>query len=179
MVLYKRCNRVHCWLLGSLWIVSAKEFLEVLMENISKIIEVMPKIASRKAKDRTEEIKHQYHQSILVQSVYKAALTTGQIVAVKRLNMSNSSDIPASNRKSSKNVIHVLTKVKHRNIIRLYGFCSIKGFMYLVYENVEKGSLGNVLYGLKGKAELDWGRRVKIVQGVAHAIAYLYHDCFP
>jgi serine/threonine protein kinase len=112
-------------------------------------------------------------------SVYKAALTTGQIVAVKRLNMSDSSDIPAASRKSFENEICVLTEVRHRNIIRLYGFCSIRGCMYLVYEYVERGSLGNVLYGVGGKAELNWGRRVKIVQGVAHAIAYLHHDCTP
>jgi serine/threonine protein kinase len=93
--------------------------------------------------------------------------------------MSDSSDIPAASRKSFENEIRVLTEVRHRNIIRLYGFCSIRGCMYLVYEYVEKGSLGNVLYGLKGKAELDWSRRVKIVQGVAHAIAYLHHDCSP
>jgi hypothetical protein len=38
--------------------------------------------------------------------------------------------------------------------------------MYLVYEYVEKGSLRNVLYGVEGKTELDWSRRVKILQGV-------------
>jgi len=71
----------------------------------------------------------------------------------------------------------MLTEVRHRNIIKLYGFRSIRGCTYLVYEYVEKGSLGNVLHGVEGKAELDWGRRLKIVQGVAHAIAYLHHDC--
>ncbi|KAF5482464.1 hypothetical protein F2P56_003034 [Juglans regia] len=57
--------------------------------------------------------------------------------------------------------------------------CSIKGCIYLVYEYVERGSLGKVLYGVNEKVELDWGTRVNIVQGVAHAIAYLHHDCFP
>ncbi|KAG6724417.1 hypothetical protein I3842_03G258300 [Carya illinoinensis] len=68
-------------------------------------------------------------------SVYRAALSTGQIVAVKRLKMSDSSDIPAASRQT------------FENEIRLYGFCSIRGCMYLVYEYVERGSLGNVLYG--------------------------------
>ena len=112
-------------------------------------------------------------------SVYKAALKAGQIVAVKRFNMSDSSGILVANRKSFENEIHMLTEVKHRNIIKLCGFRAVRGCMYLVYEYVEKGSLGNLLYGVGGNAELDWGRRLKIVQGMAHAIAYLHHDCTP
>uniref|UniRef100_A0A5B6YKQ3 non-specific serine/threonine protein kinase n=1 Tax=Davidia involucrata TaxID=16924 RepID=A0A5B6YKQ3_DAVIN len=108
-------------------------------------------------------------------SVYKAVLPTGQTVAVKRLNMSDSSDIPTTNRSSFENEIQTLTEVRHRNIIKLYGFCSMKGCMYLVYEYVLRGSLGKVLNG----EELGWGTRVKIVQGVAHALAYLHHDCSP
>ncbi|XP_059431795.1 MDIS1-interacting receptor like kinase 2-like [Corylus avellana] len=112
-------------------------------------------------------------------SVYKTALSTGQIVAIKRFNMSQSSSILVANHKSFENEIHMLTEVRHRNIIKLYGFRASRWCIYLVYEYVEKGSLGNVLYGVEGNAELDWGRRVKIVQGVAHAIAYLHHDCSP
>ena len=111
--------------------------------------------------------------------VYRVALPTGQIVAGKRLNMSDSTDIPAANRQSFETEIRVLTEVRHRNIIKLYGFCSMRGYMYLVYEYVERGSLGNALYGLEGKAELNWDTRVRIVQGVAHAVAYLHHDCSP
>ena len=112
-------------------------------------------------------------------SVYKAVLPTGQVVAVKRLNISDSSDIPTINRRSFENEIRTLTEVRHRHIIKLYGFCSWKRCLFLVYEYVERGSLRNVLYGVEGAAELGWSTRVKIVQGVAHAMAYLHHDCFP
>ncbi|KAJ0052760.1 hypothetical protein Pint_01676 [Pistacia integerrima] len=111
--------------------------------------------------------------------VYKALLPTGQMVAVKKLSMSDTSDVPLSNRQSFENEIRVLTDVRHRNIIKLHGFCSKRGCMYLVYEYVKRGNLRTVLYGLEGKVELDWAARVKIVQGVAHAIAYLHHDCSP
>ena len=70
-----------------------------------------------------------------------------------------------------------MTEVRHRNIIKLYGFCCRKGRLYLVYEYVEWGSLRKVLYGVEGELELGWAKRVKIVQGVAHAIAYLHNDC--
>ncbi|KAJ1385656.1 Serine-threonine/tyrosine-protein kinase, catalytic domain [Sesbania bispinosa] len=107
-------------------------------------------------------------------SVYKAELPTGLVVAVKRLNISDSDDIPTVNRQSFLNEIKTLTGARHRNIIKLYGFCSRRKQMFLVYEYVNKGSLGKVLYGEEGKLELSWATRVKIVQGIVHAISYLH-----
>ncbi|KAF8041651.1 hypothetical protein BT93_A0293 [Corymbia citriodora subsp. variegata] len=95
--------------------------------------------------------------------VYKNVLASGQIVAVKKLNAPECSNIQAINRQSFENEIHVLTEVRHRNVIKLHGFCSMRGCIYLVYEFVERGSLAKVLYGGIGAAELDWGTRVKIV----------------
>ncbi|KAK3444542.1 hypothetical protein EUGRSUZ_A01353, partial [Eucalyptus grandis] len=112
-------------------------------------------------------------------SIYKAVLPSSQIVAVKKLNAPESGNVPAVNHQSFENEIHVLTQVRHRNVIKLHGFYSMRGCIYLVYEFVERGSLAKVLYGGTGAAELDWGTRVKIVQGVAHAIAYLHHNCSP
>ncbi|KAM1158514.1 hypothetical protein ACFX19_032355 [Malus domestica] len=112
--------------------------------------------------------------------VYKAELQSGQVVAVKRLNMSDSNDIPAINLHSFQNEIRTLTSIRHRNIIRLYGFCSRRGgCIFLLYEYLERGSLGKVLYGVEGVNELGWATRVKIVQGLAHALSYLHHDCSP
>ena len=51
--------------------------------------------------------------------------------------------------------------------------------MFLVYEYLERGSLGKALYGMEGDDELGWGTRVKIVQGLAHALSYLHNDCSP
>ncbi|RVW53660.1 MDIS1-interacting receptor like kinase 2 [Vitis vinifera] len=112
-------------------------------------------------------------------TVYKAVLPEGQIVAVKRLNMLDSRGLPATNRKSFESEIDTLRKVLHRNIIKLHGFHSRNGFMYLVYNHIERGSLGKVLYGEQGKVDLGWATRVRIVRGVAHALAYLHHDCSP
>ncbi|KAH7517433.1 hypothetical protein FEM48_Zijuj09G0064400 [Ziziphus jujuba var. spinosa] len=113
--------------------------------------------------------------------VYKAVLSSGLAVAVKRLNTEDSANIPAINRQRFENEIRTLTGVQHRNIIKLYGFISWRGCMYLVYEYVERGSLGKALYGLDKKVEdhLGWEKRIRIVQGVAHALAYLHHDCSP
>ncbi|KAB2636409.1 leucine-rich repeat receptor-like protein kinase [Pyrus ussuriensis x Pyrus communis] len=111
--------------------------------------------------------------------VYKAELQSGQVVAVKRLNTDDSYDVPAINLQSFQNEIRTLTTIRHRNIIRLYGFSTRKGCIFLLYEYLERGSLGKALYGVEGVTELGWPTRVKIVQGLACALSYLHHDCSP
>ncbi|KAK9082856.1 hypothetical protein Scep_029327 [Stephania cephalantha] len=111
--------------------------------------------------------------------IYKAMLQTGQVVAVKQLNVSNLSDILEISHRSFLNEIQILTDVRHKNIVKLYGFYSKKGCIYLVYDFVERGSLGKVLHKDAEGRLLDWATRIKIIQGVANAIAYLHHDCSP
>ncbi|KAM1383325.1 hypothetical protein COP1_035693 [Malus domestica] len=111
--------------------------------------------------------------------VYKAELESGQVVAVKRLNTEDSNDIPAINLQSFENEIRTLINIRHRNIIRLYGFCSRRGCIFLLYEYFERGSLGKSLYGVGGVTELGWATRVKILKGLAHALSYLHNDCTP
>ncbi|KAB2603852.1 LRR receptor-like serine/threonine-protein kinase [Pyrus ussuriensis x Pyrus communis] len=111
--------------------------------------------------------------------VYKAELESGQVVAVKRLNTEDSNDIPAINLQSFENEIRTLINIRHRNIIRLYGFCSRRGCIFLLYEYFERGSLGKSLYGVEGVTELGWATRVKILKGLAHALSYLHNNCSP
>ncbi|KAL1826052.1 hypothetical protein ACET3Z_012830 [Daucus carota] len=112
-------------------------------------------------------------------TVYKAKLFNGEIVAVKRLNITDSSDVLTNNRWSFENEIRTLTEVRHRNIIKLHGFCSKDNSLYLIYKFVERGSLGTLLYSDGGPSESSWDTRVRIVKGLAHALSYLHHDCSP
>lgn len=103
----------------------------------------------------------------------------GKVVAVKRLNVSDSgNNIPELSCQSFENEIRTLTEVRHRNIVKLYGFCSWRDCLYLVYEYADRGSLRKELYGVEGQTQvLGWDARVKIVQELAHAISYLHNDC--
>ncbi|XP_027349079.1 MDIS1-interacting receptor like kinase 2-like [Abrus precatorius] len=86
---------------------------------------------------------------------------------------------PAVNHHSLENEVRSLTEVRHRNIIKRSEFCSWRRQMFLAYEYVQRGSLRKVLYGEEGKLVLNRATRVKIVQGIAHAISYLHTDCSP
>jgi serine/threonine protein kinase len=80
---------------------------------------------------------------------------------------------------SFRNEIKVLTEIRHRNIIKLHGFCLHKRCMFLVYEYMERGSLFCVLNNDVEAMELDWSKRVNIIKGTAHALSYMHHECIP
>lgn len=115
-------------------------------------------------------------------SVYRADLPRGHSLAVKRLDVSETGDACwGVSEKSFENEVRALTHVRHRNIVKLHGFCATGGFMYLAYERVERGSLGKVLYraGDRSCERFDWPARLRAIRGLAHALAYLHHDCSP
>ena len=109
--------------------------------------------------------------------VYKAELPTGRVVAVKKLHSSQDGDM--ADLKAFKSEIHALTQIRHRNIVKLYGFSSFAEISFLVYEFMEKGSLRNILSNDEEAEKLDWIVRLNIVKGVAKALSYMHHDCSP
>jgi serine/threonine protein kinase len=110
-------------------------------------------------------------------NVYKAELPTGQVVAVKKLHSLQNEEM--SNLKAFTNEIHALTEIRHRNIVKLYGFCSHRLHSFLVYEFLEKGSMDNILKDNEQAGEFDWNKRVNIIKDIANALFYLHHDCSP
>ena len=104
-------------------------------------------------------------------SVYKAQLPTGEIFAVKKIHMGE--DGEQFNRE-----IHALMHIRHRNIVKLFGYCSGTQGRFLVYEYTDRGSLAASLKGNETAIELDWISRLNIVRDVAHALCYMHHDCF-
>ncbi|XP_031264674.1 MDIS1-interacting receptor like kinase 2-like [Pistacia vera] len=110
-------------------------------------------------------------------SVYRAQLSNGRVVALKKLHSLETEESTFLN--SFQNEAHVLSNLRHRNIIKLYGFCLHKKCMFLIYEYMERGSLFCVLRNDDEAIELDWSKRVNIVKNMAHALSYLHHDCTP
>ncbi|KAG0447400.1 hypothetical protein HPP92_028340 [Vanilla planifolia] len=103
--------------------------------------------------------------------VYKACQYNGKELAVKILKPSP--DVL----KDFISEIEIITKLQHKNITSLYGFCFEENTLVLVYDLLSKGSLDDNLHGLKGiKNELGWAKRFKIALGVAEALDYLHSD---
>ncbi|KAM7519758.1 hypothetical protein LguiB_018720 [Lonicera macranthoides] len=106
-------------------------------------------------------------------SVYKALLSSGNIVAVKKLH--SISDMV--DREGFLNEVRALTEIKHRNIVKLLGFCSHVRHSFLIYEYLERGSLASILSNEEEAKELDWIKRINLIKGVAHALSYMHHSC--
>ncbi|CAH1442160.1 unnamed protein product [Lactuca virosa] len=110
-------------------------------------------------------------------SVYKAKLPNGKTYALKKLHRFEAKQ-PAFNR-SFMTEIQVLTNIRHKNIVKLYGFCLHTTCNFLVYEHMGKGSLFCALIDSELAVILDWKTRVNIIKQVAHALAYMHHEYSP
>ncbi|XP_030455086.2 MDIS1-interacting receptor like kinase 2-like [Syzygium oleosum] len=110
-------------------------------------------------------------------SVYKAQLQTGETVAVKKFK--EAVEVEITSRKAFEREIHALTEARHRNIIKLYGFCSSSRYSFLVYEFLEFGSLKDLLNNEERIIAFDWNKRANVVKGVAYALSYMHHECSP
>ncbi|XP_020413739.1 MDIS1-interacting receptor like kinase 2-like [Prunus persica] len=110
-------------------------------------------------------------------SVYRANLSSGNMVAVKKLHLLHNGE--NNFQKEFFNEIRALTEIRHRNIMKLYGFCSHKRYSFLVYEYLERGCLATTLSNDHEAKELGWSKRVNIVKGLANVLSYMHHDCLP
>nr|GMD77423.1 receptor like protein kinase S.2 [Ipomoea batatas] len=66
--------------------------------------------------------------------------------------------------------------LRHRNLVRLRGWCVHDNQLFLVYDYMPNRSLDRVLFKKSEKLGLDWERRKKIVHGLAAALFYLHEQ---
>ncbi|XP_031249466.1 probable L-type lectin-domain containing receptor kinase II.1 [Pistacia vera] len=71
--------------------------------------------------------------------------------------------------------IVLMRRLRHRNLVRLLGYCRRKGELLLVYEYMPNGSLDKILYG-NLKPNLNWFQRFRIIRGVASGLLYLHEE---
>ncbi|KAI9080714.1 hypothetical protein K1719_037380 [Acacia pycnantha] len=116
-------------------------------------------------------------------SVYKGTLLHyyEKPIVVKALNLQTHGAT-----KSFVNECKALTKVRHRNLLKILTCCSsvdYKGdnFMALLFEFMPNGSLENWLSpngnGESRNLHLNFPQRLDIAIDVANALDYLHHDC--
>ncbi|GAY52486.1 hypothetical protein CUMW_142190, partial [Citrus unshiu] len=110
-------------------------------------------------------------------SVYKAELPTGEIVAVKKFHSPLPGEMACQ--QEFLNEGNALTKIRHRNIVKFYGFCSHALHSFVVYEYLEMGSLAMILSNDAAAEEFGWTKRMNAIKGVADALLYMHTNCFP
>lgn len=102
--------------------------------------------------------------------VYKGILPeTGDIVAVKRCSHNS------QGKNEFLSELSIIGTLRHRNLVRLQGWCHEKGEILLVYDLMPNGSLDKALF--EARTPLPWPHRRKVLLGVASALAYLHQEC--
>lgn len=113
--------------------------------------------------------------------VYRAELSGGEVVAVKKLNKTGKGgENDSVNRDVFAAEVETLGTIRHKSIVRLWCCCSSGDCKLLVYEYMPNGSLADALHShRKGGVLLGWPERMRIALDAAEGLSYLHHDCVP
>ncbi|CAL4892375.1 unnamed protein product [Urochloa decumbens] len=71
--------------------------------------------------------------------------------------------------------LNIISRLKHKNLVQLLGWCHDKGEFLIIYELMPNGSLDRHL----GNTErlLAWNIRYQIILGIGSALLYLHEEC--
>ncbi|KAJ4771489.1 Leucine-rich repeat protein kinase family protein [Rhynchospora pubera] len=104
--------------------------------------------------------------------VFKGHLENGDEVAVKVRSESSSQGI-----QQFLNEVDKLSRVHHKNLVSLIGYCKDGDQIALVYDYMKEGNLQDWIRG--GVRSLPWKQRLRIVYESAQGLEYLHKKCNP
>ncbi|XVE82640.1 hypothetical protein DITRI_Ditri16bG0022400 [Diplodiscus trichospermus] len=105
--------------------------------------------------------------------VHKGVLPNGKEVAVKSLKIGS-----GQGEREFQAEVEIISRVHHRHLVSLVGYCIAGGQRMLVYEFVPNKTLEHHLHG-KNLPVMDFPTRLRIALGSAKGLAYLHEDCHP
>ncbi|KAG0555018.1 hypothetical protein KC19_12G137300 [Ceratodon purpureus] len=103
--------------------------------------------------------------------VYRGVLPDGKVVAIKC-----ASNEGAQGQTEFRNELALLSRLHHRHLCALEGFCDEDGLQLLVYEFMVNGDLHQNLFG---KSSLNAAQRFEVAVGIARGLDYLHSFANP
>ncbi|KAK1290203.1 putative LRR receptor-like serine/threonine-protein kinase [Acorus calamus] len=106
--------------------------------------------------------------------VYYGKLKDGKEVAVKI-----KADISSHGTKQFENEVSLLSRIHHKNLVPLIGYCEEGNQSILVYEYMHNGTLRDHIHDNVNHKHLDWLSRLQIAEDAARGLEYLHSGCNP
>ncbi|CAM0908304.1 unnamed protein product [Alopecurus aequalis] len=104
--------------------------------------------------------------------VYKGTLENQKVVAVKKLQRMEKVDAT-----QFMNEVSILSGLKHKNLVKLEGYCVHEQEGLLCYEYLPDGTLEDRLYGKQQHAaKLSWKERHHVLVGISRGLRYLHDE---
>ncbi|CAN1153161.1 Brassinosteroid LRR receptor kinase BRL2 [Linum perenne] len=167
--------------------VAAPELYSVTIDESASFDPCLNRVSMEELKLATKNFSH----DLIIGDgsfglVYKASLSDGVTVAIKKLDPDAFQGF-----REFRAEMETLGKLRHRNIVKMLGYCASGSDRVLIYEFVERGSLDQWLHDTssvvkKGSESdpdpssvmmmeaLSWETRNKVVRGVANGLKYLH-----
>ncbi|KAL1820092.1 hypothetical protein ACET3Z_014961 [Daucus carota] len=106
--------------------------------------------------------------------VYRGLLFDHSRVAIKKLVFNNGKLMDFIQE------VEAMWCIRHKNLVKLLGYCTQGTYKMLVYEYVDNGNLKNWLHGTGGDfSPLTWNTRMNIILGIVKCLVYLHEDTEP
>ncbi|KAF8671370.1 hypothetical protein HU200_050084 [Digitaria exilis] len=107
-------------------------------------------------------------------TMYKGTLSSGVEIAVVSASANSAKDWLDRSEEQFKNKISVLSRVNHKNLMNLLGYCSCDEpfTRMMVFEYAPCGSLFEHLH-IREAEDLDWPTRLRIIMGVAYCLEHM------
>ncbi|EPS57738.1 hypothetical protein M569_17078 [Genlisea aurea] len=105
--------------------------------------------------------------------VHKGVLPDRREVAIKSLKSGS-----GQGEREFQAEVEIISRVHHRHLVSLVGYCIANGQRMLAYEFVPNKTLEYHLHG-KDRPVMNWSTRLRIAVGSAKGLAYLHEDCHP
>lgn len=106
--------------------------------------------------------------------VYYGKMKDGKEVAVKIM-----ADSSSHGTKQFVTEIALLSRIHHRNLVPLIGYCEEEHQCILVYEYMHNGTLRDHIHDSANHKHLDWLARLYVAEDAAKGLEYLHSGCNP